>query len=224
MFIGKNAYGCVKQLFLLKQRHRNFKVLLSIGGWTYFSKFAIPASSAEIRQRFASTAVRLAQDYGFDGIDVDWEYLADAQEANNLKLLLAELKQEFSKYANGDNILLSVACPAGPDHYKKLDVAGMIPYVDIWNLMAYDYAGSFSKVAAHQSNLFYSSSEPNSTPFNTNQAVQFYLAVGVPPERLTLGMPLYGRSFIGTSGLGGSFSGVRPGQWEEGVWDFKSLT
>ena len=77
-------------------------------------------------------------------------------------------------------------------------------------------AGSWDQAANHQANVF-------GAPISASQAIQWYIAQGVPRSKIVMGIPLYGRSFMNTEGLGKSFSGMGPGSWEQGVYDYRAL-
>ncbi|KAF4449644.1 putative endochitinase [Fusarium austroafricanum] len=195
---GKNVYGCVKQLYILKKQNRNLKVLLSIGGWN---------GSPDLAS------------------DVDWEYPKNSQEARNYVLILAELRRALDRHSRdnklGYHFILTVATSAGAGNYNLMDLKGMNPWVDAWHLMAYDYAGPWDTTTGHQANVFVSKKNPLSTKLGTGKAINDYLAAGVPPNKILMGMPLYGRSFDNTAGLGKPYKGV--GGDSEGTYRYKEL-
>lgn len=218
----QDLHGNFKQLALLKKKYRHVKVSLSVGGYSWSSNFSTIASNAESRATFTKTAIEHLENLGLDGIDIDWEFPKDATDAENYVFLLEELRVAMDEYQSkydptDDPFILSVAMPCGPENYNVLKLREMSEFVDIFYLMAYDFAGDWDKKTGHQSNLF-------GGPLNVDQAVTAFEKAGVPSKKIVMGLPMYGRGFSDTTGrLGSSYHGVPDGSWEKGSFDYKDL-
>jgi len=145
---GNNLYGNLKQLNLLKQKNRNLKVLLSIGGWTYAHEqkhFDAPGATAQGRQAFADSCVKLIKNLGFDGIDIDWEYPQNPEQGQQLLKLLQAIRAGMDAYADElaskssdgtrPHFALSIAAPAGEKYYKNMPLGELAQVLDFINLM-----------------------------------------------------------------------------------------
>ncbi|KAF7321311.1 Glyco-18 domain-containing protein [Mycena kentingensis (nom. inval.)] len=218
---GNNLYGNFKQIYLLKKRNRHLKTLLSIGGWTYsqagcFNMVVNPS----LRAKFVQSSVKLLENFGLDGIDIDYEYPSNHEQAVGYADLLRELRHALDEHARKKGtdyrFLLTIAAPCGPDHYHKLQVQEMDRYLDFWNMMTYDFAGSWDSVANHQANV-------HGGPLSASKAIHWYISQGVDRSKIIMGLPLYGRSFANTEGPGKPFSGIGQGSWEKGVYDYRAL-
>ncbi|XP_071524963.1 chitotriosidase-1-like [Panulirus ornatus] len=192
---GKGAYV---RFTKMKKQNPRLKTLLAIGGWNEGSqKYSQMVATASTRTTFVQSCVQFLQKYGFDGLDMDWEYPTQRggqpEDRENFALLLDELRTEFDRHG----LMLTAAVSAGWTVIgEAYDVDALARNLDFVNLMAYDFHGSWENFAHHHSPL-YAHPMDNGTDryLNVDSAVMIWLDLGLPRDKLVLGMGLYGRTF-----------------------------
>ncbi len=178
----------LRRLTALKQNAPDLKVLLSIGGWTS-GNFSEMASDAVSRKSFARACRSIADDFGLDGIDIDWEYPGNGsagiswskRDPENFVLLMRDLRE-----ALGSDRLLTLASGS---ELQGLNFRDFLPYVDFVNVMTYD----MNRVPLHHSPLHRSQALLGDKGRSVDESVKMHLDAGVPKEKLVVGLPLYGR-------------------------------
>ncbi|XP_072379770.1 acidic mammalian chitinase-like [Diabrotica undecimpunctata] len=191
-----NNLNNVKKFTDLKSSNPKLKILVAIGGYKEGSaKYSKVAASASLRRTFIQSALKYVQSNNFDGLDIDWEYPAHrdgaAVDKENFITLLKETKEIFT--ANG--LLLTAAVAAGHSIVAlSYDVPRLSKYVDFINLMAYDFHGTWEGVLGHNAPLYASSSDSNKQ-LNIDAAVSNWINLGADPQKIILGVPMYGRIF-----------------------------
>lgn len=214
---------------VLKQKYPHLKTLISVGGWTMSGNFSAMASTEASRKTFAKSCVEFAEKYGFDGIDVDWEYpvaggeptnVVSPNDKENFSLLMADLRA-----ALGPHKLLTAAVAANPELIQNLDIKTLEPSVDFLNVMAYDfYTAASANFTAPQSNLY----AMQGSTFSGNLAITTYLNQGLPAEKIVYGIPYYGRAYanvtVSNDGMFQKFQGPAPGTFEQGALNYYNIT
>lgn len=235
---GQPYHGSFGQLQKLKQRHPHLKTLLAVGGWSWSGKFSDVALTDSSRQKFSKSSVELLTRYGFDGLDVDWEYPVEGGMAGNKRrpadkrnftLLMAELRKQLDARGKRDRrrYLLSVATSAAASSYRHLELKQVSVHLDWFNLMSYDFAGPWSKRTGFNAALHASGQAGEDARLNVSSAVSDYLKAGVPAEKIVVGIPFYGRGWSGVApagdGLYAPYQGVARGTREGGVYEYRDL-
>lgn len=175
----------LRQIVDLRKQKPELKVLLSIGGWES-GRFSEMAANDEYRRAFAADCDRVVKEFALDGIDIDWEYPTSSManissspdDTENFTLLMQDIRA-----AIGNEKELTLATVASA---RYIDFKAILPSVDFVNIMAYDMASA----PKHHSALYPSG---HSGDITSDGAVTAHLKAGVPPSKLVMGMPFYGR-------------------------------
>ncbi|MER6021281.1 glycosyl hydrolase family 18 protein [Streptomyces anulatus] len=231
---GKIAGGEIlfkdQDLLKLKPEERRKIRGQSFGGWTWSGGFG---QAAQNPAAFAKSCRDLVEDPRwadvFDGIDIDWEYpnacglTCDTSGRDAYGNLLGELRKSF-----GTDLVTSAITADGSDGGKidAVDYAGAAKHLDWYLPMTYDFFGAWEAkgpTAPHSPLTSYPGVPTEG--FNSDAAISKLKSLGIPPEKLLLGIGFYGRGWTGVtqSEPGGSATGAAAGTYEAGIEDYRVL-
>jgi chitinase len=184
----------IKRMVAMKGKNPALKVLLSLGGWGGCAPCSDVFATQQGRKEFAASVKELNAYFGSDGIDLDWEYPTvpgypghkySPADKNSFTELVVTLRSTLGK---GQIITFAAG---GFQRYltDAVDWAAVMRYVDYVNLMSYDLVGGHSKVTGHHTALYSNQGQKEST----DNAVQYLIKTGVPPQKIIIGAAFYAR-------------------------------
>lgn len=255
---GANSLrGHFNQLRKLKQAFPNLKILVAIGGWTGSTWFSDAAIDATSRQAFVASCIDtflngnlpVVNGSGgtgsaagiFDGFDIDWEYPITGGDTGvhhssaddvNLTALLVEFRAQLNAWATAHGSgprLLTMAAPGSDFRGQNYQINIDQQHLDWFNLMTYDFHGTWENSTGHLTNILTSVNDPSSDAFklSLDNTVRLYRDVyGVPVSKLVGGATFYGLGWKNVSSTNnGLYQGgqTAPGIYEAGTNYWRDL-
>lgn len=166
------------------------KVILVVGTGddsAVTANFAAMAASAATRTAFAQNLTTLVAQYGYDGVELDWEFPASAADRTNLTALCAALRS-----ALGAGRTLSLSAPSSNWNGQWYELANLNSYLDWFSVMTYDMSGAgWSHKAEHNAALFPAYAGED----NAAASMAYYQSFGIARSKILMGLPFFGQRF-----------------------------
>lgn len=234
--VGTNDAGNFEQLRRFKELNPEVNLGFALGGWTLSDEFSTAYATQEGRDKFVSETVRIFETYDFfNVVDFDWEYpggggkagnAVSASDGANFELVLRDLRTALDDLSarTGRDFEVSIATAGGEEKLAKLNLEGIDPYVDFYNVMTYDFHGGWENVTGHQAAM-----TGDANNYDVTGAVDVFENAGIELSKVVMGAPAYTRAW-GNVADGGSFGYQQPGagrdatgSFEAGVYDYKDV-
>jgi chitinase len=200
-------YGLWNEVSELKKTWPDLKVTISIGG-AGEKGFSNMAADAGKRSVFIADVCAWMKDHNLDGVDIDWEFPANAAQWQNYITLLRETRAALDALEGETGKRYSLSSAVSAAYNAAMPDTAEI--VDSLKVMNYDYYGSWSGTTGHNANLYNNSRRQSDQ--STDKSIRSYLNAGIPPEKIMLGVAFYGKVW----------NGVSQGSYEPGL--FQSYT
>jgi chitinase len=219
--------GNFNQLRKLKAKHRDLKVLISLGGWTWSKYFSDAVLTPESRRAFVSSCIDLyikgnlpALDGRggpgsaagvFDGIDLDWEWpgspgnvgnIIRPEDKQNFTAVVAEFRKQLDQYGKQTrkHYLLSAFLPANPAAIDAgFEVRKIFKDLDYGTLQGYDFHGTWEPITNQHSALRVPRGNPTTPDFSVTSTVDAWLQRGAPRQKVVVGVPYYSQGWTGVT-------------------------
>lgn len=138
-------------------------------------------ANAEKRAACIASIAQAIADVPDCGVNIDFESVPQ-QMRNQLVLFSRELRLALQTQR------LSICLPA-VDWSSSFDMRQLHNIYDLHIVMGYDYSWSGSTIAGPVAPL-------RGEPYNVERSMKAYVADGIEPTKLVMGMPLYGYSWV----------------------------
>ena len=151
-------------------KKHDVKVLIAVGGWGWDKEFETLAADPAIREKLARRVAEFCATYQLDGVDIDWEYPNAGASAAHFAALAIAFRSALPARAL---VTAAVLADATDAEGISTDAVG---HLDFINLMAYD-----GPRTDHSSFVM------------AERSIATWLARGIEPDKLVLGVPFYAR-------------------------------
>ncbi|MDF2588948.1 MAG: glycoside hydrolase family 18, partial [Anaerocolumna sp.] len=208
----------------LKTKYPNLKTLIAVGGWSWSGRFSNVALTDTSRSTFAKSIVDFILKYGFDGVDLDWEYPVSGglstnvrrpEDKTNFTLLLKEIRNQLDAQGkiDGKQYILTFAGAAGTWYINNVELSNLHQYVDYANVMTYDIHGTWENTTNFNAPLFNMKDSPsNLYNWSVDASIKAWQNSGFPSSKIVMGIPFYGYIYKSVStdknGLYQTYSGA----------------
>lgn len=227
----------------MKKQYPDVDLLISVGGWAGSRGFYTMLDTDAGINTFADSCVDFIRTYGFDGVDIDFEYPSSTSQSGNpddfdlseprraklnerYNLLMKTLREKLdaASKADGENYLLTAAVTASSWVLGGVSSNEYAENLDFLSVMSYDFHGGWNEFVENLANIYPDPADKETTAMlmpvlNMDWAYRYYRGV-LPSEKILMGIPYYTRGWEnvqgGTNGLHGTSKTPASGKYN--IW------